>query len=507
MLTEFRGFASQHGPWIIEERTKNTDSADYEKAIATTGYGLFNILMLVAALPVGWTCVLDTTVTTFFIQSTECDFELTLLRKGIAVGIVYIGMVVAGPLWDFVFQDCVISRLGKRNVIIIGLILDCLCNVLWAHATSFYTFVLFKFLNGILIAGPLSVLVPYLSEFHAPTYQPTFAKWTSLLFVVSSIFPPALASVLILNTSWFNFTVFNRFYETWRVYMLICTIPPALGVFTVCLMPKSPKFLLTQGQPHEALRVFKTMYSMNYFEPSSQFKITTLTSQKNMKRNIKSLCKDKIRDSVLKLKALFSKAHIKTFSIILSLQFISMLGFNTFRLWVPQIFIALNNFRAFIKPFYPEKTTTMCELLTRIKNVDSSCDYVLPEVESAVYVNSIVISSLAVFLSFIFTAISDTELKKVVAIILAFLIATVGSLGLHASMNTPYMLLLCTIIIVSTRTAGNVIQKYNDEVTPQILRSASTNSLNFVGNIGAAVGSIAFSIVLGLNCPTIFTGI
>lgn len=49
--------------------------------------------MLLAALPVGWTCVLDTTVTTFFIQSTECDFELTLIRRGVAVGIVYIGFI------------------------------------------------------------------------------------------------------------------------------------------------------------------------------------------------------------------------------------------------------------------------------------------------------------------------------------------------------------------------------------------------------------------------------
>lgn len=133
--------------------------------------------MLLAALPVGWTCVLDTTVTTFFIQSTECDFELTLIRRGVAVGIVYIGfisnfksiqfknfksyetrvafffklgMIIAGPLWDFIFQDCVISYFGKRNVIIMALLLDSICNILWAHATSYYTFILFKFFNGIL---------------------------------------------------------------------------------------------------------------------------------------------------------------------------------------------------------------------------------------------------------------------------------------------------------------------------------------------------------------------
>lgn len=60
------------------------------------------------------------------------------------------GMTVAGPLWDFVFQDVIISCYGKRNVMIMGLILDSICNILWAHATSYYTFIILKFFNGIL---------------------------------------------------------------------------------------------------------------------------------------------------------------------------------------------------------------------------------------------------------------------------------------------------------------------------------------------------------------------
>ncbi|XP_058789914.1 synaptic vesicle glycoprotein 2B-like isoform X4 [Phymastichus coffea] len=402
MLTEIQTLRRISIPWTVGEDIKNDRQqhpADYEKAIAETGYGLFNVLMLLAAVPVAWTCVLDTTVTTFFIQSTECDFELTLFRRGIAVGVVYIGMVIAGPLWDFVFQDVIISCYGKRNVMIMGLILDSVCNILWAHATTYYTFILFKFLNGILIAGPLSVLMPYLSEFHAPTYQPTFAKWAGVLFSISNILPPAISSLLILHTSWFNLTIFNRFYATWRIYMLICTIPPAVGILTVCLMPKSPKFLLTKGEHHEALRVFKMMYSMNKFESPDSFKA---------------------------------------------------------------------------------------------------------QIESAVYFNSMIIASATILFSSIFTFAANTRLRKVSAIIFSFLFPTVGSVVANWAIEIPWMLIFLSSIIVTMKIAANIIATYVADVTPTMIRPTVNHSLNFVGHIGAALGPILFSVVLGASCLTAF---
>lgn len=33
------------------------------------------------------------------------------------------------------------------------------------------------------------------------------------------------------------------------------------------------------------------------------------------------------------------------------------------------------------------------------------------------------------------------------------------------------------------------------------------DSINFIGNVGAAVGSIVFSIVLGINCLAAFMGL
>ena len=114
------------------------------------GYGLFNALLLLAVLPIGWTCIIDTTSTSFFINSVGCEFGLTWFRRGIAVSTIYIGMTIAGPIWDFILHDYVTGYLGKKYVMIGGMFLDAACNILWSHTDSFYYLIALKFISGFL---------------------------------------------------------------------------------------------------------------------------------------------------------------------------------------------------------------------------------------------------------------------------------------------------------------------------------------------------------------------
>lgn len=60
------------------------------------------------------------------------------------------GMIIAGPIWDFILQDWITGNVGKRNVILIGIFFDAVCNIVWVHATSFYVYIAVKFISGIL---------------------------------------------------------------------------------------------------------------------------------------------------------------------------------------------------------------------------------------------------------------------------------------------------------------------------------------------------------------------
>lgn len=61
------------------------------RRLPVSGYGLFNVLLLLAALPIAWTAAFDTTSGAFILASAECELELTFFRKGVLVAFPYVG--------------------------------------------------------------------------------------------------------------------------------------------------------------------------------------------------------------------------------------------------------------------------------------------------------------------------------------------------------------------------------------------------------------------------------
>lgn len=134
------------------------------------------------------------------------------------------------------------------------------------------------------------------------------------------------------------------------------------------------------------------------------FKVTELFTQ-NEKKKTNTSCGDKLQDSIKKIGTLFSKSHSRNMYILLFLQFSSMMGqvnlltfkvskekhfrssmknffcrFHVMRLWVPPLWVMMNNFRVFVRQYYPkDEFITMCEMLyPRIQKIDHTyCNYTL----------------------------------------------------------------------------------------------------------------------------------
>lgn len=60
---------------------------------------MFNVLLLVAALPVAWSGIFDTTTTAFVLISIECDLGATSFRKGVLASIPFLGRVPPADRW------------------------------------------------------------------------------------------------------------------------------------------------------------------------------------------------------------------------------------------------------------------------------------------------------------------------------------------------------------------------------------------------------------------------
>lgn len=65
--------------------------ADFETAIAATGFGKFNILLLLITIPSAWSMVLEVTSMSYVIPVAECDLNLKLEDKGILNAVTFMG--------------------------------------------------------------------------------------------------------------------------------------------------------------------------------------------------------------------------------------------------------------------------------------------------------------------------------------------------------------------------------------------------------------------------------
>jgi VNT family MFS transporter (synaptic vesicle glycoprotein 2) len=63
-------------------------------------------------------------------------------------------------------------------------------------------------------------------------------------------------------------------YNSWRIYLLICSVPSfAVALLLFCL-PESPKFLLSRGEEEKAMVVFKHIYSLNTGKDKDTFPVS-----------------------------------------------------------------------------------------------------------------------------------------------------------------------------------------------------------------------------------------
>lgn len=69
-------------------------AADFETAVAATGYGRFNLALMLIALPCCMSSVYESACISYIIPIAECDLRLSLTDKGVLNAIAYAGVCV-----------------------------------------------------------------------------------------------------------------------------------------------------------------------------------------------------------------------------------------------------------------------------------------------------------------------------------------------------------------------------------------------------------------------------
>lgn len=67
------------------------EAADFETALAATGFGKFNLILLLIAFPAALAPVFESTTMSYVFPAAQCDLDLSLQNKGTLNAITYLG--------------------------------------------------------------------------------------------------------------------------------------------------------------------------------------------------------------------------------------------------------------------------------------------------------------------------------------------------------------------------------------------------------------------------------
>lgn len=151
---------------------------------------------------------------------------------------VFLGMLLGG-----LFIGTIGDFVGRRPILIVGLICNSVAGVLSAAAQNAVQLSILRCLAGVGIGATVPPLFTLVTELAPPSRRGFFVTFCASFWMVGSIYVAVIALIF-----------FQYFQTTWRIFAVACAIPSALGAIMVAsLVPESPRFLALQGKQEKAL--------------------------------------------------------------------------------------------------------------------------------------------------------------------------------------------------------------------------------------------------------------
>lgn len=309
----------------------------YEDALKQTGYGRFHWLVLFLC---GWAVssdAIEVLSVSFMLPSAQKDLDMSSVDKGWLNAIIFVGMMIGGYFWG-----SLADRHGRRTVLLGSLTVNGLGGLVSSTSQVFWLFLLARFISGIGVGGSIPVIFSYFTEFQPKDRRGKMISALATFWMFGNIIAAGLAWSVIPRDIGYHSPSFK--YNSWRIFVALCTIPSLTSAVFFVFMPESPKFLLTIGQNRKALSVLKFIHKKNK-QPSS-YKVTSLvldpdhrpihlTHQdtgcvSSISRNLKSLASISGE--------LFRPPLLRSSVIMLIINFTLSFGYYGLWMWFPELF-------------------------------------------------------------------------------------------------------------------------------------------------------------------------
>ncbi|XP_031575289.1 organic cation transporter protein-like [Actinia tenebrosa] len=193
--------------------------------------------------PDGTACSKSVYTSNFTSIATEWGLICGNTYKSEAAQSVYMAGALVGALAAGLMSD----KYGRRIVWCVCIIANCIFGVLSAFSPSLYLFYVVRFFHGIFIQGGTLVTFVLATEMIGSSYRAVAAMSVSMFAAVSFVLLALLA-----NT-----------FRNWRSLMIVSVVPQIVSIFSMYLVPESPRWLLFQGRVQEAEDIINEAASAN----------------------------------------------------------------------------------------------------------------------------------------------------------------------------------------------------------------------------------------------------
>mmetsp|Transcript_14032 Transcript_14032/g.30483 ORF Transcript_14032/g.30483 Transcript_14032/m.30483 type:complete len:584 (+) Transcript_14032:214-1965(+) len=183
-------------------------------------------------------------------------FQEEILRGDLATGGALVaGILNLGLIFGGISAGSSEGRLGRRYIMLGGLLLTSVAGFGCAVVPNVALFALCRFAAGLGIGPVLASTAPLATELSPPKERGFVVSVANSFWTVG----------LIANAIW-AYIVFGMLALSWRVFVIICTLPSVVGCVLIWwLVPESPRFLALQGQYDRAARsANRVALSMGY---------------------------------------------------------------------------------------------------------------------------------------------------------------------------------------------------------------------------------------------------
>ncbi|KAL4717278.1 hypothetical protein ACJJTC_017165 [Scirpophaga incertulas] len=482
-----------------------SEKADFERAIELTGYGRFHYLLLAVCGLVSTSEEMDVISMSFILPSAQCDLDLTTQTKGWLNSIIFIGMMVGAYAWGSVADS-----LGRKRVLIAISVVNALAIVASSFSQNYELFMFFRFINGAALGGSGPVIWSYFAEFQPKKKRGAMLSFMAAFWTLGNLFVAGLAWVII--PSEIGGQTGGFVYNSWRIFLLVMSLPSFVVAALLFLLPESPKFLISTGRHDDALEVFRGIYMMNTGRSKEEYPVKQILvdepihvkPQKQVEtkeveiKETKSKLRRMMSDIVEHSKQLFVPPILKFTMISITINFTFHIGYYGLMMWFPEMF---NRFDEWSRT-HDNAPADICQVTAYVTQHGTHSDAAQCDahIHSDVFMDSLITVAAAIP-SNIFAVLGMDRLGRKFFLVFATFSAGLCSAAMYFVYNKTNNLIV-SAIFSSVISCGNAsLDCLITEVFPTNLRATGVAVSMVAARLGGIIGNVVIAALLDTYCP------